>query len=372
MKWFDISWRVLAAWVGLLVFSSGQAVVAAEYRHFDWKEVAPGIWFGSPLPNSFQGGNVTIITLPDGGSMVVDTQNSETLGREILVKAKEVGAGPVKYVVNTHLHQDHVGGNVAFQIDNPNVRIFAHRNTCDATKQRTVPRFTDRLPGLIKGLDEMRARRASLPDGDKVAGAALDRRIQGTELYLGDTKAFKWAMPNVCLDLKPGDAEIINESGRHIEIRYHGRAHSTGDLVVFLPKEKVAVVGDLWGANSGHAFLDAGLDGREGSVLETPHTLKSVRTLDFDIVLAGHAPPMHGKASLNAAIASGERIIAQVKGAADRGETIAAVLRRMPPPANTPLFYSEAWTSVVVRAFEEIELRRQLGIALPGEVLSKP
>jgi glyoxylase-like metal-dependent hydrolase (beta-lactamase superfamily II) len=89
------------------------AASAEEYRHFSWEEVASGVWFGLVLPDSFQTGNVAIVTLPGGGSLVVDTQDSEFLGREILEKAKEVGKGSVKYVVNTHLHQDHIGGNIA-------------------------------------------------------------------------------------------------------------------------------------------------------------------------------------------------------------------------------------------------------------------
>ncbi len=339
---------------------------ATEYRHFGWEEVASGVWFGMPLPNSFQGGNVAIVTLPGGGSLVVDTQNSEYLGHEILEKAKEVGHGPVKYVVNTHLHQDHLGGNVAFRRDNPAVKIIAHTNTCTTAPQKTVPRMADRLPGIVKGLDDMRAKRASLQDGDQEAAAALDRRITGTELYLADAKDFKWEMPNVCLDLKPGQAKAIAEGGRRIEIRYFGRGHTTGDLVVFLPKEKVAIVGDLWGEKSGYTFLDAGLDGREGSVLETPVTLKRVRGLDFDKALSGHTPVMQGKASVDAAIAAGEQVIAKVKEAADRGQSIGVVLQKMPPPDNAPFFVSDGWRSIVVRTFEEIELRRQFGMPLPG------
>jgi hypothetical protein len=49
---------------------------------------------------------------------------------------------------------------------------------------------------------------------------------------------------NTCLDLMPGQVHSITEGDRRIEILYNGRAHSVGDLIVFLPKEKVAMVGD--------------------------------------------------------------------------------------------------------------------------------
>jgi glyoxylase-like metal-dependent hydrolase (beta-lactamase superfamily II) len=148
---------------------------AQDYRHLGWEEVAPGVWFGTTRPDTFQTGNFVIVTLPGGGSLVVDTQNAEFIGREILAKAKEVGRGPVKYVVNTHLHQDHVGGNAAFRRDNPSVEIIAHKNTCTGIQHKTVPRMVDRVPGMAKGLEGMQAARAKLTEGDKAA-TGLDRR----------------------------------------------------------------------------------------------------------------------------------------------------------------------------------------------------
>jgi glyoxylase-like metal-dependent hydrolase (beta-lactamase superfamily II) len=337
---------------GLLASMPAFAVAPDNYRHFSWEEVAPGVWFGLTLPNSFQTGNVAIVTLPSGGSMVVDTQDAEFIGREILEKAREVGHGPVKYVVNTHMHQDHVGGNEAFVRDNPKVEIIAHRNACAGIQAQTIPRMQQRLPGLTKGLEDMRAKRAAMPSGADTA--ALDRRIEGTALYLAEAKDFKWAMPNECLDLKPGQEKVITDGGRRIEIRYFGPAHSNGDLVVFLPKEKVAMVGDLWGVNTGYKFLDAGLDGRDGSVLDTPVVLKRVRALDFDVALTGHSPIAHGKASLDEAITDGEQIIAQIEDAAAHGDTVSTTLQKMPAPANAPPFVADVWRSIVTNVFDNI------------------
>lgn len=337
---------------------------AANYYHFGWDQVSPGVWFGQPLPDSFQGGNVTIVALTGGGSLVVDSQNSESFGQEILDKAKEVGHGPVRYLINTHLHQDHVGGNAAFRKDNPDIKIIAHRATCTGIKQKTMPRMGGRLPGLTKGLEDMIGKRTSLARNDP-AGVALDRRIEGTQRYIADAKDFHWALPDVCLELMPGDVELIPDTARRIEVRYFGRGHSVGDLVVYLPSEKIAIVGDLWGAGSGFPFLDAGLDGRDGSILETPVTLKRLHQLDFDLVLTGHTPPLHGKSSLDAAISYGDQLVHSVREYVNQGLSISVVSQKMPPPENAPFFVSDVWRSTVVRAFEEIELREQLHLPMP-------
>ncbi|WP_250519166.1 MBL fold metallo-hydrolase [Caballeronia sp. ATUFL_M1_KS5A] len=362
---------VTALCTGLLVSAGAAGATAkSDYHHFDWDEVAPGVWFGVSKPGSFQSGNVAIVTLPSGGELVVDTQTAGFLGREILAKAKEVGHGPVRYVINTHLHQDHVGGNIAFVDDNPHVQIIAHQDTCAGIPQKTIVRMRDRLPMQGKGLEDMQAQRAKLADTD-LQSAALDRRIKGTQLYLADAKNFRWAMPNLCLNLKPGQEKVITDGERRIEIRYFGRAHSTGDLAVFLPKEKVAMVGDLWGQNTGYKFLDAGLDGRDGSALETPATLEGVRRLDFDVALTGHSPVIHGKASLDDAIADGKQIIGQISTAVNSGQTVTALLQKMPPPDKAPPFVADVWRNTVINAFEEIQLREELGLPLPDYAREK-
>jgi glyoxylase-like metal-dependent hydrolase (beta-lactamase superfamily II) len=245
------------------------------------------------------------------------------------------------------------------------VQIIAHQNTCATVPQKTVPRMKARLEPMMKQLDEMRTKRASLPEGDK-EGASLDRRIAGTELYLQDAKEFKWEMPTTCLDLKMGQAKVITDGARRIEIRYFGRAHSTGDLVVFLPKEKVLAMADLWAENTGDMLIDSGLDGRDGSVLEGPLTQKAIRKLDFDVALPGHSAVMRGKAGLDAAIGYGEKFVARIKESADNGDNVEEALQKMPPPANASAFTTARWRRVIIRGFEEIELRRQLRMKLPG------
>ena len=361
-------WRVVLLCAGCLGVATPSA--AADYGHFGWEQVVPGVWYGTTLPDSFQSGNVVIVSLPSGGALVVDSHNADFLAREILQKVADLGLGPVRYLVNTHLHQDHVGGNAAFRETFPRLQIIAHRNTCLTVPQKTMPRMEERLGPLRKQLEQMKAKRSGLPAGDGEA-ASLDRRIVGTELYLEDTKHFKWDMRAQCLDLKPGQAKVIRDGARRIEIRYYGRAHSSGDLVVFLPREKVLAIGDLWGEKSGFMVTDSGLDGRDGSIIEVPVTLKGIRALDFDTVLSGHYDVMKGKASLDAAIANSTKMVAQIMERVERGDAVEEVLQKLPPPANAPPFITDRWRRVVIRGFEEIDLRRQLGLKMPGEATKK-
>lgn len=84
-----------------------------------------------------------------------------------------------------------------------------------------------------------------------------------------------------------------------MDLYYFGRGHTSGDLTVYLPKEKVLVAGDLW-SEGGDLLLNSGIDGRDGSTLEAARTLTGASELDFDIALVGHRKAIRGKASLAA------------------------------------------------------------------------
>lgn len=349
--------RGLAAFVAAgLLAALPQPGLAQGYVHFNWEQVVEGVWFGTTLPDSFQTGNTVIIALPGSGSMVVDSHNSEFLAAEIIAKAKAVAPGPVRYLVLTHLHQDHVGGNIAFRKAFPKIEIIAHRNTCWGIPDKDEGRMKVRVDPMKNQLAGMQKARAAAAEAGRDT-AALDRQIMGTELYLKDTQPFQWVMPGTCLNLAPGQMRTITAGNRKVEIRYLGRGHTAGDLVVYLPKEKVIAVGDLW-SEGGNILLNSGLDGRDGSVLDAPETLKAVRKLDFDVALPGHRALIPGKASLDAAIATGEKLNAQILDSHLRGETVLEALKRIPSPSPQ---FETFWNLAIIRGFEELELRKQLG-----------
>ncbi len=335
------------------------------YHHFLWEDIGNGIWFGKAHPHSFQSGNTVIIALPTGGSLVVDPQVASFVGREIVAKANAVGAGPVKYVVDTHLHQDHCGGNAAFKQAYPGVKIIAHANTCATIPLKTIPRMKSRLAGQRAQLEGLRQCRAGMSAGDPET-AALDLKIEGFRRYLEEAEHFDWVLPDTKLDLEPGGTYVINDGDRRIEIGYFGRAHTDGALVVFLPNDKVIASGDIWLENTGFMMLDAGLDGRDGSVIETPVTQNAIRKLNFDTTLPGHDDILRGKTALDAAIASSTQFVDQIKTRYAGGEEIETILTNMPPPPDTNTFFQAWWRRTVIRGFEELELRRQLGLSLPS------
>jgi glyoxylase-like metal-dependent hydrolase (beta-lactamase superfamily II) len=84
----------------------------------------------------------------------------------------------------------------------------------------------------------------------------------------------------------------VYRGGREIEILFLGRGHTGGDVVVFLPKERIVFTGDLLlqgPSYMGDAFLD-----------EWSETLDRVKALDFDLIVPGHGEPWSDRAHIDA------------------------------------------------------------------------
>jgi glyoxylase-like metal-dependent hydrolase (beta-lactamase superfamily II) len=76
-----------------------------------------------------------------------------------------------------------------------------------------------------------------------------------------------------------------------------GRAHTAGDLVVYVPSERAAASGDI---------LFKGMVGWQGDAFPNDHpaTLDALKKLDLDLILPGHGDHIQGKANIDTAIAS--------------------------------------------------------------------
>jgi glyoxylase-like metal-dependent hydrolase (beta-lactamase superfamily II) len=117
--------------------------------------------------------------------------------------------------------------------------------------------------------------------------AALQRRLKVQEQYKLATDVIRPTPPNVTLK----DKMTLFRGGREIEILYLGRAHTAGDVVVYLPQQKILIGGDVVStqtSNLGDAYAG-----------DWPQTLENLKKLDFDVVLPGHGPAFTDKARID-------------------------------------------------------------------------
>jgi glyoxylase-like metal-dependent hydrolase (beta-lactamase superfamily II) len=131
--------------------------------------------------------------------------------------------------------------------------------------------------GLPARIAEMEAELKAARDGsDRTKTAELQKNVEIQKQYQAATGAIEVTPPTTTLSQRM----TLFRGGREIQLLYFGRGHTGGDVVAYLPREKVVATGDL---------LTAGLSYMgDGYLEEWADTLEALKGLDFEVVLPGH------------------------------------------------------------------------------------
>jgi cyclase len=184
------------------------------------------------------GGNVAVYVTGEGVILVDDKFEQDFDG--MMSKIKSVTSQPVKYVLSTHHHADHSGGNARFL---PTAEIIS---TANARKNILEHKQSNAPPGVAPA------------------------RIVFTE----ETAVFL--------------------GGKEVRARYFGRGHTNGDAIIYFPALGTIHTGDLMAGTTPLIDYPGG-----GSVVEWIKTLDAALKQDFDTVIPGHGP-VTNKAGLRA------------------------------------------------------------------------
>ena len=193
--------RRLKTVTALMVFAMACAHAAApDYR---LQSLGNGVWAAIASDDGLAGGNAGFV-VGDDGVLVIDTFQDPRPAQALLAGIRKVTGLPIRFVVNTHYHLDHVNGNDVFRA--AGATIVAHRNVREWMRTENIKMLDPPVTA------EKKARVASLTLPDVVHDSHLD-------LYLGS---------------------------RRIEVRYFP-GHTGGDSVVWIPDAKILFAGDmLW------------------------------------------------------------------------------------------------------------------------------
>jgi cyclase len=196
---------------------------------------------------SGEGGNVAVYATSEGVILVDDMFDRNHA--DILKQVKSVTDKPLKYVLNTHQHDDHAGGDMKML---PIAEVIAHKNVRANLEHIKQPYYED-TPGTPIGLP-----RITFSDE--------------TSVFLG---------------------------GKEVRAKHFGRGHTNGDAVIYFPELKAIHTGDLFlslrpaSGRPGPTFpgLSIYVDyAQGGSFLDWAKTIDGVLGLDFETVIPGHGP----------------------------------------------------------------------------------
>jgi glyoxylase-like metal-dependent hydrolase (beta-lactamase superfamily II) len=280
--------------------------------------LAPGVHgfvWTNPIENPIQGNALFIIN--DADVVVVDTGLLPSTARVMAAELRKLTPKPVRYVVNTHWHDDHHNGNAVYRELWPGVEFIAHRDTREDIFSKTYGTRAQDLASLEAQIERYSRWAATGKDDDgKVleearrqrAGeiAALDRGV------LPELRAVADMPPNLTFV----DQLVLQRGDRTIEIRWLGRGNTRGDTVVVLPKERIAASGDLVVYPVPFGILSYYDEWRE--------TLSKLDALPVDALFPGHGPVMRDRRYLRQVQSLIGALVDRVKAAIASGATLEA------------------------------------------------
>ena len=243
--------------------------------------VADGVYAAIAKPAYKVNCNAVIILLGDG-VLVVDTHSKPSAARALIEQIKKLTDKPVRYVVNTHFHWDHYQGNEAYPSSWPaGIDIISSEATRNNIERMGIPRVKHEITTMPAEIDQLKSdlSKATTPEQKE----SIARNLREAESYFGELKTMQVALPSLTFDR----SLILHRPSRTVEILWLGRAHTDGDVWVFLPKEKVLVCGDAlhgWTPFMGDSYP-----------YEWIKTLDAAEKLDFDYAIGGHGDVMKGK-----------------------------------------------------------------------------
>jgi cyclase len=252
-------------------------------KAFRFNKVKEGIYHAVGTGSLAVVGNSAVI-VNDRDVVVVDDHVSPAAAWVLLEELKEITDKPVRAVINTHFHFDHAHGN---QVFDSNVDVIGHEFTRQMLlggKSIAMPLYKNYLAGLPQQVEDLKKRVAAEPDAARKA--TLQGQLQAAVNNVASQAELKPSPPNVTLRTEM----TLYRGDREIQIRFLGRGHTAGDVVVYLPKEKVVCTGD---------FLTAALSNMSDAyVNEWVTSLDELKKLDFDTVLPGHGEAFTDKAKI--------------------------------------------------------------------------
>jgi len=287
-------------------------------RNFDVQKLADGVYAvirKDPPGLMVDANNVFIIN--DDDVVIVDANGAPSTTREVLAALRKLTNKPVKYVINTHWHDDHIIGDPVYREAFPSVEFIAHANTRPylisqgATNRKNflagAPGAVDMLKGLLTTNKSLTGGALSNEERDSYAS---DVRL--AELVLAESDGTQLTLPTITFE----DRLTLRLGSRVIEIMHLGNGHTSGDIVVHLPKENIVVTGDL-------VVWPVPLVGSDQSDIgDWSPTLEKLRALNATTIVPGHGPVMHDDSYLKLMSSLFASIKQQTDSAVARGETL--------------------------------------------------
>jgi cyclase len=317
-------------------------------------------------PDHFPQGN-TVVIIGATDVLVVDSCYLPSSAREDIAQIRQWTDKPVRYLLNTHWHNDHNQGNAAYGDAFPALTIIAQTETAKLMALRNasyLSEYPHRMERFQQEIDS-----GKHPNGTPLTEGELEdlkNAVKGgkaaSDAVSAEFRNLRVRVPDVTFDHEL-DLDLGN---REVQLKYLGRGNTVGDAIAYVPNEKILITGDL--VDSPVPYLGGGFP------IEQVATLKRMAELDFEKLVPGHGGVLKGKDFVQQEIELIEAVIAamnqeigrtsanpqkrfdEIKNAVERNVDVNAWRQKFAgdDPAEQDFFEVFAWPGLLEAAHAEM------------------
>jgi glyoxylase-like metal-dependent hydrolase (beta-lactamase superfamily II) len=185
------------------------------------------------------------IIVGDDSVLVIDSLRVPSFARDLIQDVKKITEKPIEFVIDTHSHWDHSWGNEEF----PEATIIGHKNC-----------YAEMID--VEANEQWRTKVTSSNDPWSEEGNLVNI-----------------TPPNMTFET----SMQLYFGGRELDLKYFGRAHTSGDIYIHLPKEKIVFTGDV-AQDGGVPYLG------DCYPVDWPDTDNRLASLPIERFMSGHGP----------------------------------------------------------------------------------
>ena len=258
--------------VACFLATSNLSAQKTDYPDFTIQKLADGIYAAIAKNGGHAICNAGIIDLGDA-TLIFDPFMSVQAATDLKLAADQLTHHPVKYVINSHYHNDHIGGNQVFE------------GASIISTYRTRDLIAENQPAEIewgKTTAPDRLKKYTDADVSKLSGHVLEEHIMWKgyyETYIISNGVLKVVLPNITMD----DELNLYGSKRHVQLISNGAGHTESDLFLYLPEEQIVFAGDL-------LFIQNQPWIGDGDTEKWESTLTKISSLAVKSIVPGHGP----------------------------------------------------------------------------------
>ncbi len=342
---------ILASAALIAGLTAGESVA----QQSEFVKLAEGVYGHVVSPDSIFVSNAGVVLLSDA-TMVFDTHFSAEAGRQLAQKIAAVSPNPVRYVVLSHFHPDHTHGTAAFE----GALVIASTSTRRDILERDIPAVNLAITRAEGQLEQIR-RQLDRPAADAQKLILLEQ-LKSRQSFVNAMAAIR-----VCPPLATVDRSLRIPDSRHpVEFHFLGAGHTDGDLILYLPRDKIVFAGDL--------FFNGALPSTDDArMLDWIRSVEELLRFPAERFVPGHGP-VGNRQQVEEFLSYLKDLRILAEEAVQRDEPLEQALREVKmPPQYAGFRFQNFFPSNVKRIYTELRaiMLKDPTVEIPDE-LKKP